>query len=110
LFSTRIAILFYSFKVAGNITPKNPPAILADFGEHFARAPVRMDSNLQKQCCTNLLDWAQGIGIQTHAVVETMLGSRKHPQQSYRACLGVLSMAKAYGTPDWKPLATEHCD
>jgi len=35
LFSTRIAILFYSFKVAGNITPKNPPAILADFGEPF---------------------------------------------------------------------------
>ncbi|MEQ1916478.1 MAG: IS21 family transposase [Gallionella sp.] len=44
-----------------------------------------------------LLDWAQGIGSQTHAAVEAMLGSRKHPQQSYRACLGVLRMAKTYG-------------
>jgi len=36
-----------------DIIQKNPLAILADFGEHSARAPVRMDSNLQKQCCTN---------------------------------------------------------
>jgi len=45
-----------------------------------------------------LLDWAQDIGGQTQATVEAMLGSRKHPQQSYRACLGVLRMAKTYGS------------
>ena len=26
-----------------------------------------------------------------------MLGARKHPQQSYRACLGVLRLAKSFG-------------
>lgn len=46
-----------------------------------------------------LLKWALGIGIQTHATVELMLGSRKHPQQSYRACLGVLRLSKEYGQP-----------
>lgn len=44
-----------------------------------------------------LLDWAQKIGPDTHAIVESMMGQRKHPQQSYRACLGVLRMGRSYG-------------
>jgi transposase len=43
-----------------------------------------------------LLDWAQKIGPHTHATVTSMLGQRKHPQQNYRACLGVLRMGKDY--------------
>jgi len=43
-----------------------------------------------------LLDWAQKIGPHTHTTVISMLGQRKHPQQSYRACLGVLRMGKDY--------------
>lgn len=46
-----------------------------------------------------LLDWAQKIGPNTHATVEHMLGSRRHPQQSYRACLGVLRMGRDYSNP-----------
>jgi transposase len=46
-----------------------------------------------------LLDWAQKVGPSTHATVESMLGQRKHPQQSYRACLGVLRMGKEYSNP-----------
>jgi transposase len=46
-----------------------------------------------------LLDWAQKIGPNTHATVESMLGQRKHPQQSYRACLGVLRMGRDYSDP-----------
>jgi transposase len=46
---------------------------------------------------TRLLGWAERIGSQTRAAIEHMLGSRKHPQQSYRACLGVLRMSKEYG-------------
>ena len=44
-----------------------------------------------------LLNWAQGIGSSTEAAVQVMLGSRKHPQQSYRACLGVLRLANGFG-------------
>ena len=46
-----------------------------------------------------LLDWAQKVGPNTHATVESMLGQRKHPQQSYRACLGVLRMGGDYSNP-----------
>ncbi|MDP2784428.1 MAG: IS21 family transposase, partial [Sulfurimicrobium sp.] len=44
-----------------------------------------------------LLDWAQRIGSHTEATVQVMLSARKHPQQSYRACLGVLRLAKRFG-------------
>jgi transposase len=44
-----------------------------------------------------LLDWAQSIGSSAESAVRVMLGARKHPQQSYRACLGVLRLAKSFG-------------
>ncbi len=44
-----------------------------------------------------LLHWAQSIGSATEAVVQVMLNARQHPQQSYRACLGVLRLAKDFG-------------
>lgn len=44
-----------------------------------------------------LLKWANDIGPHTAAVVEHLLGSRQHPQQVYRTCLGVLRLGKDYG-------------
>jgi transposase len=40
--------------------------------------------------------WAEKIGAATTQVVTTILTSRRHPQQGYRACLGILRLAKAY--------------
>jgi transposase len=44
-----------------------------------------------------LRNWAADIGPHTAAVIQHLLGARKHPQQSYRTCLGVLRMGKDYG-------------
>ncbi|MFC6138534.1 IS21 family transposase [Paraburkholderia silvatlantica] len=44
-----------------------------------------------------LINWAVDIGPHTAAVIEHLLGGRQHPQQAYRACLGVLRMGKDYG-------------
>lgn len=44
-----------------------------------------------------LLNWAQGIGPHTEATVQHMLNARRHPQQSYRACMGVLRLSKSFG-------------
>ena len=46
---------------------------------------------------TRLVDWAARIGPHTKAVVESILHQRRHPQQGYRACLGILRMGKAFG-------------
>jgi transposase len=41
--------------------------------------------------------WAQTIGPHTAQVVEALLQSRKHPQQAYRSCLGLLRLGDRYG-------------
>lgn len=38
--------------------------------------------------------WAKQIGPHTEAVITTVLETRKHPEQAYRTCLGILGLAK----------------
>jgi epoxyqueuosine reductase QueG len=42
------------------------------------------------------LRWAEKIGAQTHDLISQVLDSRQHPEQAYRTCLGILSLAKRY--------------
>jgi transposase len=44
-----------------------------------------------------LIQWGQSIGSNTGAVVEHLLRSKPHPEQGYRACLGLLSLSREYG-------------
>jgi transposase len=46
---------------------------------------------------TRLINWGASIGANTGAVVEHLLKSKPHPEQGYRACLGLLSLARQYG-------------
>jgi transposase len=41
--------------------------------------------------------WAGRIGPHVQAVVEHVLNQRRHPQQGYRACLGILRLGASYG-------------
>jgi len=40
--------------------------------------------------------WGETIGPETRGVIEQALASRRHPQQAYRTCLGILGLAKRY--------------
>jgi len=44
-----------------------------------------------------LVHWAGKTGPETVRVVETILRSRPHPQQGFRACLGLMRLGKEYG-------------
>lgn len=44
-----------------------------------------------------LLDWGRDIGPNTHRIVDYQLTSKPHPEMGYRACLGLLSLARQYG-------------
>ena len=44
-----------------------------------------------------LLSWGQAIGTGTRAVVQWQLDHRPHPEQGYRACLGLLNLSRTYG-------------
>ena len=52
-----------------------------------------------EQSPINLRSWALSIGEYTHQVIELQLGRRRHPEQAYRVCLGILSLAKTYSKP-----------
>jgi transposase len=42
------------------------------------------------------INWAAKIGPHTAELIEVILNSRKHPQQGFRSCLGILRLAKSY--------------
>jgi AMMECR1 domain-containing protein len=45
-----------------------------------------------------LLQWAEAVGPQTAALISATLKSRPFPEQAYRSCLGILSLAKKHPT------------
>jgi transposase len=56
-------------------------------------------------------NWAKKIGPQTEALIRKVLASRRHPEQSYRSCLGILNLAKKHGPERLEAacqLAVEH--
>jgi len=44
-----------------------------------------------------LVSWAEKTGPATAGLVSTILTHRKHPQQGFRSCLGIMRLGKAYG-------------
>jgi transposase len=46
---------------------------------------------------SRIIHWASTIGANTQQLVESILAERRHPEQGYRSCLGILRLAKRYG-------------
>jgi len=46
---------------------------------------------------TRLIRWAGKTGRSTAELVETIMLSRSHPQQGFRACLGLMRLGETYG-------------
>ena len=46
-----------------------------------------------------LIAWGERIGVSTAAVVTWQMAHRPHPEQGYRACLGLLALARKVGAP-----------
>ena len=44
-----------------------------------------------------LIAWAGKAGPDTAALVGKMMASRRHPQQAFRACLGIMRLGESYG-------------
>ena len=46
---------------------------------------------------SRLINWASQSGPATATVVAEILNRRRHPEQGYRACLGIMRLGKRYG-------------
>ena len=45
-------------------------------------------------------NWAMSIGEETSLVISHLLSTKKHEQQAYKSCVGILSLAKTYSAED----------
>jgi transposase len=43
-----------------------------------------------------LLDWGDGLGPDVRHLIQCMLERKRHPEQAYRGCLGILNLSKQY--------------
>jgi hypothetical protein len=43
--------------------------------------------------------WAEDIGPATTQLIQAVLAGRLHPEQAYRSCLGILSLAGRFDKP-----------
>jgi transposase len=46
---------------------------------------------------TRMIKWAGTVGVQTAVLVTAILEEKPHPEQGYRACLGILRLERRYG-------------
>jgi transposase len=46
---------------------------------------------------SRLVSWAGTVSPSAAALAEKMLAAKPHPEHSYRACLGLMALAKRYG-------------
>jgi len=92
LTATTIECLFKGRRVAAHVRSYLP-------GKHTTLPEHMPDSHRRHLEWTpgRLLNWGQKIGTGTRAVVQWQLENRPHPEQGYRACLGLLNLAKTYG-------------
>ena len=61
--------------------------------EHMPEAHRRF---AEKFSPARFAQWAETIGPGTAALIARVLQARRHPEQSYRSCLGILRLAKTY--------------
>jgi transposase len=47
---------------------------------------------------SRLVSWAGKTGPATAALVQHIMDAKAHPEQGYRACLGIMRLAKSYGS------------
>ncbi|TDP63938.1 transposase [Roseateles toxinivorans] len=68
----------------------------------FTTAPEHMPASHRAHLewtPAKLIAWGERIGVSTAAVVTWQMTHRPHPEQGYRACLGLLALARKYSAP-----------
>jgi transposase len=87
-----VEVFFRSERVSSHVRSYQR-GVHTTIGEHMPKSH-RAHAEWSPQ---RLIQWGVSIGPNTGAVVEHLLRSKPHPEQGYRACLGLLSLSRQYG-------------
>ena len=87
----------------GSLLPKRAPLYSNTHVPYprkcLVRPPTARRGRRAEWSPKRLIHWGESIGANTGAIVEHLLRSKPHPEQGYRACLGLLALAREYGEP-----------
>jgi hypothetical protein len=93
IYDERIVAIYYdNIRVAQHVRDRSPNGY-STLPEHMP-AEHRLYAEWSPQ---RIRKWARAIGSEVALVVEKVLESRKHPEQAFKVCLGILSLSKKYG-------------
>ena len=53
-----------------------------------------------------ILNWANSIGANTTALMESIMENRSHPTRGYKSCMAILSFSKTYGNKALEAVST----
>lgn len=90
--TARLVRLYHHGQLVAQHPRKYKAGGFSTIEEHMPQAHQK-----QKWSAKRLLDWGESIGPGTREVVARHLNSRKHPEQAYRSCLGLLNLGRSYG-------------
>ena len=93
LTATMCEILHHGTRVAAHVRRHTPGGYSTD----PAHRPTSHTRHLE-WTPSRLVHWGETIGVATGAVVAHILEHKPHPEQGYRACLGLMSLGKRYGS------------
>ncbi len=93
VFDERMVALYYdNVRIAQHRRDRTP--------NDYTTVPAHMPENHRAYAEWNpkrFHRWAESIGPEARRVIEKVLTGRKHPEQAYKVCMGILSLAKKYG-------------
>lgn len=92
--SSAVELLHRAQRVASHARNSRP----GGFSTVTAHMPAAHQAHME-WTPQRLIDWGRSIGPATAVAVTRLMEEHKHPEHGYRACLGLLSLAKRFGKP-----------
>jgi transposase len=93
VFDERIVSLYYdNLRIAVHRRDRTPNG--------YTTIPSHMPENPRIYAGWNpkrFQNWAESIGMEVAQVIKKVLAGRKHHEQAFKVCMGILSLAKKYG-------------
>jgi transposase len=85
--------IFYKSKRVASHRRDDQPGRHTTIKEHMPKS----HREYQEWTPSRIINWAATVGESTAQVVSTIMESRRHPEQGYRSCLGIMRFGKRYG-------------
>ena len=93
LTATMVEVLHHGKRVAAHARSAVPGRMTTDPAHRPSAHARHLDWTPSR-----LIRWGRTAGEATARVIATILERQPHPEQGYRACLGVMSLGRRYGT------------